>query len=126
MNFEVRQERFGRLDQALHDILPAMTSDARVPVATTVTLGELLLDIPPEPLDQIELGRVGQHKERFEPGGVVSPHLAQCMAFVVADIVEDQHDRLVGGQRLGEVVEEGGEGGFPLRALVCQSTWPAA
>jgi hypothetical protein len=99
VDLEVGKQCIGRLDKALK-IIPA-------PMA-----GELLFHIPPEALDEIEVRRVGGQKEGLEPGGVPSPHLGERMALVVANVVEDQHNWFVGGQRLGKVVVEGSERGF--------------
>jgi hypothetical protein len=47
VNREAGQERFGRLDEAVKIVPPAVA-------------GELLLQVPPEALDQIEVGGVGR------------------------------------------------------------------
>ncbi len=98
VELEVGKQCISCLDQALKIMPPPMA-------------GELLFHIPPETLDEIEVRRVGGQQEGLEPGSVPSPHLAERMALVVADVVEDQHDGVVGGQCLGQVVEEGSEGG---------------
>jgi hypothetical protein len=101
VNLEVGQERLGRVEEAVAVIPPAMT-------------GQLLLHIAPEPLDQIELGRIGGQKERLQTAGVAPPDLAQRMTLVIAHVVEDEHGWCVGGQRLCQVLEEGAEGGLSL------------
>jgi hypothetical protein len=101
VNLKGGQQRLGRLDQAVKIVPPAVTS-------------QLLFQIAPEALDQIELGRVGRQKAGLQAVGVASPDRAQRVALVLADVVEDQHGWFVGGQRLGEVLEEGAKGGFPF------------
>src|SRR5258706_16474791 len=67
MALQAGQEGLGRLEQAVKIVPPPMA-------------GELLLHIPPEALDQSEVGRVGRQKERLQAVGIASPDLAERMA----------------------------------------------
>ena len=97
------QKRLGRLHQAVEVIPPAMA-------------GQVLLQVAPQPLDQIELRRIGRQEERLESFGQALPVDAQLMALVVADVVEHEHRWFICRERVGQVVEEGREARFPFCA----------
>jgi hypothetical protein len=73
---------------------------------------QLALQIAPEALDQVELGRIGWQEEGLEPIRQMLPVRTHRMAFVVAGVVEHEHGRFGRRQGLGEVVQEGYECGL--------------
>lgn len=97
MDLEPGQQGRGRLCQPVEVVPPAMT-------------GELVLQVAPQALNQVELGRIGGQEEGLKPIGEALPVGAQRMALVVAGIIEHHHCRLTLRQRLGEVVEESCKG----------------
>ena len=95
---ETGQQGVAGLHQAVQIVPPAMAAD-------------LAFEIAPDPLDQIEPGRIGRRPGRAQAGPETLPVLAQLVALVVADGVE-HHDggRAIIGQPRPQVVEGGGRG----------------
>src|SRR5215469_1759132 len=80
------QKRRGRVHQAVEVIPPTMA-------------GQVLLQVAPQSLDQIELWGIGWQEEWLEVFGQALPMGAQLMALVVADVVEHQYRWFICRQR---------------------------
>jgi hypothetical protein len=90
---EAIEERLGRLLEALEIVPPAMA-------------GELAFEIAPQPLNEVELRRIGGQKEGLDALRVRPLPLAQRMTLVVADVVEDDDEGLH-GEGGDQLIEEG-------------------
>jgi hypothetical protein len=65
---------------------------------------QFIFEIAPEPLNQIELGRIGGQKERLEAVGILPPAFPQGMTLVVANVIEHHDSRFISGQFLNEMI----------------------
>lgn len=101
VDFQISQECRGRRHQVVAIVPPAMA-------------GQLRLEGAPQPLEEVELGRVRRQEEGLEPVSEAQPMRAHRMTRVVAGVVEHDHGRFVGRQRLNEVVQQGHERVLPL------------
>lgn len=95
------EQCLGRLQQAVEIVPPAMAR-------------QLLFQVAPEALDQIELRRIGGQEEGFQTVGVAPPPRTQRMTLVVTDVVQHDDDRFVGRQRLCQIVKKRAESRFTL------------
>ena len=81
--------------------------------------GQLVLEVAPQALNQVELRRLGGQKERLELVGMGAPPLLHGMALVVARSIEHDQERLVSGEGVGQRVEEGHGGRAERRLHPC-------
>jgi hypothetical protein len=99
VDLQVSQERRGRLEKAVEIVPPAMA-------------GHLRLQVAPQALDQVEVGRIGRKEEGLEPIREALAVRTDCRARVGAGIVEHHHGWRALRQCRDEVVEEGSERGL--------------
>jgi hypothetical protein len=76
-------------------------------------VAELVLEVAPDALDEVELGRIGRKSQGADEVVVGDPPAAECVAGVVADVVED-HDHLSVGKRGRQLIQKAHEGGAVL------------
>lgn len=85
---------------------------------------ELVLEVAPDALDEVQLRRIRREPERSDSIVVVDPPAPRRVALVIADVVE-HHDDLAVWEGGREVIEERDEGG-PVLLRVNLPDHPAA
>ncbi|HEV2126750.1 MAG TPA: hypothetical protein VGW38_28670 [Chloroflexota bacterium] len=88
-------------------------------------IAELVLEVTPDALDQVELRRIGGQPQGADAVAVGHPSAVDHVAVVVADIVK-HHDHLPLRELGHHLIEEAYEGGAVLVALVRHTTRPVA
>jgi len=89
---QVRQQRFSRRPQ-------------RVPIRPPAVAAQLLLEMTPDPLHQVQLRRVGWQEERTDLALPLTPPGEGFTALVVAHVVQDHHE-LVVGPGVSQLIQE--------------------